>query len=96
LGSFTHDGSKRRRRYHHGLIAQEVKAATDGLAGASFDFGGYQDHSIHGGDDVVSLGYTEFIAPLIKALQELNHQAEVLQTGIEALRKEACQLKLKK
>ncbi len=36
------------------------------------DFGGYQDHSVKGGDDVLSIGYEEMIAPLIKAIQELK------------------------
>jgi hypothetical protein len=52
-------------RFHHGLIAQEVAALRN-------DFGGLQDHSIKGGHDVLSIGYTELIAPLIKAIQELT------------------------
>jgi hypothetical protein len=62
------DGSKTRRRYHHGLIAQEVKEVLDGLG---VDFGGYQDHSMKGGCDVRSIGYEELIGPLIKSIQEL-------------------------
>ena len=68
------DGSKKRSRFHHGLIAQEVKAACDA---AGVDFGGYQDHSLKGGEDVLSLGYEELIAPLIKAVQQLS--AEVVE-----------------
>ena len=59
------DGSKKRERFHHGFIAQEVSA----LEG--FKFGGHQDHTTSGGADVQSLGYDEFIAPLTKAIQEL-------------------------
>ena len=62
------DGSKKRNRFHYGLVAQEVKDSMDALG---VDFAGYQDHSVNGGCDVKSLGYTEFIAPLIKAVQEL-------------------------
>jgi len=69
LSNITHDGSKTRSRYHYGLIAQEVKATMDNM---SVDFGGYQDHSIKGGQDVKSIGYNEMIAPLIKAIQELK------------------------
>lgn len=69
LSNITHDGSKVRSRYHHGLIAQEVKATMDAMG---VDFGGYQDHSIKGGQDVKSIGYNELIAPLIKAIQELK------------------------
>lgn len=63
------DGSRSRDRFHHGLIAQEVKAAANSQG---VDFGGYQDHSVDGGADVLSIGYTELIAPLIKAVQELS------------------------
>jgi hypothetical protein len=69
------DGSKKRSRFHHGLIAQEVKAACE-VAGV--DFGGYQDHSVKGGQDVLSVGYEELIAPLIKAVQELAAEVAAL------------------
>lgn len=74
------DGSKARKRFHHGLIAQEVKRVSDELG---VDFGGYQDHAIAGGQDVLSLGYTEFVAPLIKAVQELSAQVQDLQRRLE-------------
>jgi hypothetical protein len=63
------DGSKKRGRFHHGLIAQELKEACDA---AGVDFGGYQDHNVKGGQDVLSIGYEELIGPLIKAIQELS------------------------
>jgi hypothetical protein len=69
LENLTHDGSKKRNRFHQGLIAQEVKATMDAMG---VDFGGYQDHKINGGQDVLSIGYEEMIAPLIKAIQELK------------------------
>jgi hypothetical protein len=56
-------------RFHHGLIAQEVPA----------DFGGLQDHAVKGGHDVLSIGYTELIAPLIKAIQELTAKVAALE-----------------
>jgi hypothetical protein len=73
------DGSKKRSRYHHGLIAQQVKAVMDEYG---VDFGGYQDHSIKGGDDVLSLGYEQLIGPMIKAIQELKKEIEVLKAKI--------------
>jgi hypothetical protein len=76
LSNLTHDGSKKRSRYHHGLIAQEVKAVLDAQG---IDFGGYQDHSIKGGDAVLSIGYDELIAPLIKAIQELTARVQQLE-----------------
>ena len=85
------DGSKKRTRYHHGLIAQEVKQTLDKLG---IDFGGYQDHTVNGGEDVLSLGYTEFIGPLVKAVQELSarldsyqHTNKVLSDTLKALSK---------
>jgi len=82
LKNITHNGTKKRNRFHHGLIAQEVK---DVLTQKGIDFGGYQDHSISGGDAVLSLGYDQFIAPLIKAVQELSAQNEALIARISAL-----------
>jgi hypothetical protein len=78
LANITHDGSKKRNRYHHGLIAQEVKAVLDAQG---LDFGGYQDHSIKGGDDVLSIGYEELIAPMLKAIQELAAEVAALKAG---------------
>jgi hypothetical protein len=75
LGNLSHDGSKARTRFHHGLIAQEVAAV---IVRTGVDFGGYQDHTVKGGDDVLTLGYDEFIAPLIKAVQELAVRNEDL------------------
>ena len=72
------DGSKKRGRYHHGLIAQEVAEL---ITATSMDFGGYQDHSRGGGDDVLSIGYDELIAPLIKAVQELSARVRDLEAG---------------
>jgi hypothetical protein len=75
LANITHDGSKSRNRFHHGLIAQEVR---DLLQSKGIDFGGFQDHKVNGGDDVLSIGYVELIAPLIKAVQELSAEIEEL------------------
>jgi len=75
LANITHDGSKKRIRFHHGLIAQEVKAVLDSKG---IDFGGFQDHSVKGGDDVLTIGYEELIAPLIKAVQELSAEIAAL------------------
>lgn len=72
------DGSKKRNRYHHGLIAQEVKAVLNSLG---TDFGGYQDHSVKGGKDIQSIGYMELIAPLIKAVQELKAEVDQLKAN---------------
>lgn len=71
INNLVHDGTHKRTRYHHGLIAQEVKQVLDAKG---IDFGGYQDHAIKGGKDVQSIGYNELVAPLIKAIQELKQE----------------------
>ena len=75
IENLTHDGTHTRSRYHHGLIAQEVQ---DVIEASGVDFGGFQDHKINGGSDVFSIGYTELIAPMIKAIQELSAEIELL------------------
>jgi hypothetical protein len=77
LTNITHDGSKKRNRYHHGLIAQEVKTV---IEETGVDFGGFQDHSVNGGEDVFSIGYGELVAPLIKSIQELKARVEELES----------------
>jgi hypothetical protein len=62
-------------RVHYGLIAQEVKAAVDG-SGAE-DFGGW----ILKEDQSQALRYEQFIAPLIKAVQELSTRVAQLEQG---------------
>jgi len=79
LANITHDGSKKRNRYHHGLIAQEVKEVLDRNG---IDFGGYQDYKIKGGDDVLGIGYTELIAPMIKAIQQLSAKVDSLEAQL--------------
>jgi hypothetical protein len=70
------DGSKKGKRFHYGLIAQELKEVSDTIG---IDFGGLQDHSINGGSDVMSIGYDELISPLIKAVQELAARVKQLE-----------------
>ncbi|WP_126172645.1 tail fiber domain-containing protein [Altericroceibacterium xinjiangense] len=75
--------SQKRQRYHHGLVAQEVR---DVINRTGTDFGGFQDHARGGGEDVLSLGYAELIAPLIKAVQELASEVETLKGEVAELR----------
>jgi len=82
--SAVNDGSKAGKRPHYGLVAQEVKEVMNEL---NVDFAGYLDSKVDGGEDVLSLGYTEFIAPMIKAIQEQQNMIEALQKQIEELKK---------
>jgi len=76
------DGSKKRTRYHHWFVAQEVKALCDKLG---VEFGGYQDHSINDGDDVLTLGYDEFIPPAVRAVQQCWNRMDELDARLAKL-----------
>jgi hypothetical protein len=69
LSNLTHDGTYKRSRFHQGLIAQEVKSVMDSMG---VEFGGFRDSEVNGGDAQMGLEYIQFIAPLIKAVQELK------------------------
>lgn len=58
------------KRFHYGLLAQDVKSALGGK-----DFAGYVD----AGEEGKALRYGEFTAPMIKAIQELAEQVQQLQ-----------------
>jgi hypothetical protein len=81
LKNLKHDGSKKRSRYHSGIIAQELRDAIDASGFDKKGWGALQDHSIGGGDDVLSVGYDQFVAPLIKAIQELSAKVEKLESA---------------
>ena len=62
------------KRTHYGFIAQQVKQAMDAVGVE--DFAGY----IYDGEtDSYSLRYSEFLSPIVKALQELLQRVERLE-----------------
>jgi hypothetical protein len=65
------------KRIHYGLIAQEVKAVLDELGVE--DFGGWVLTDIADPDSQQALRYDQFIAPLIRAVQELSERLERLE-----------------
>lgn len=66
------------KRTHYGLIAQEVKEVLGDI-----DFGGF----VHDQEtDTMALRYDQFIAPLIKAVQEQQEQIKSLTEQVEALK----------
>jgi hypothetical protein len=71
------------KRQHHGLIAQEVKSVLDDIGVSTNDFGGYVYSEKA---DKYFIRYTEFIAPLIKAVQELSTEVTTLRAEVAALR----------
>jgi Pectate lyase superfamily protein/Chaperone of endosialidase len=68
------------RRPHYGLIAQEVKAAmtASGVGDAAF-------YVYDPASDRYGLRYSELIAPLIKAVQELSAQVVALQAQVDSM-----------
>lgn len=80
---------ERGHRYHHGLVAQEVKEVLDQMGISTEDFAGYvyapprpdplDPDKVVG--DTYHLRYAEFIAPLIVAVQELADRMEALEGG---------------
>ena len=76
-------------RTHYGLVAQQVKEVLDDLGIDTVDFAAYGDgkapidaegNSI-GKDGACALRYTEFIAPMLKAIQELSAKVEALENA---------------
>lgn len=68
-------------RTHFGLIAQEVKSALP----QGVDFGGWVLTDKENPDSHQALRYDQFIAPLIKAIQEQQKQIEELTAKVVAL-----------
>jgi len=64
-------------RTHYGLIAQEVKEVLD-ASGVS-DFAGWVKMDMSVEDSMQGLRYDQFIAPLIKAVQELTARVKALE-----------------
>jgi len=65
-------------RTHYGLIAQEVKSVLDSLSINTNNFAGYVDPSVNEEEGPLALRYTEFISPMIKAIQELKAEVDAL------------------
>jgi|688.fasta_scaffold192195_2 hypothetical protein len=66
------------KRQHFGLIAQEVKTALP----AGVDFGGWVLTDAADPDSEQGLRYEEFIAPLIKAVQELKAELDAIKASL--------------
>jgi hypothetical protein len=65
------------QRLHYGFIAQEVKAVLD--ASGVEDFAGWVQDDTSNPDSTQSLSYEQFIAPLVKAVQELTARVKILE-----------------
>jgi hypothetical protein len=79
LANITPNGKYKDKRFHHGFIAQDIQSLIKD--GVIEDFGGFSDGAFDGeGEDIMSLGYHEFIAPLVKAVQELTVRVKELES----------------
>jgi len=68
------------RRRHYGFIAQQIKETLDELSdNPSIDFAGWSIGDVEDPDSQQALAYDEFIAPLVKAVQELSARLEALE-----------------
>lgn len=67
------------KRVHYGLLTTEVKAAADA---AGVDFGGYVKGDLDDPESQEFLRYEEFVAPLIKAVQELSAKVVALEAQL--------------
>ena len=92
------DGSKAGVRYHSGFLAQEVEKTANDMG---FDFTGVQYNAHHKeiqkdpltgeevsiacGDDLYMMSYSDFIAPLVGAVQQLTNQNKNLEERLAKL-----------
>ena len=86
---------KDKTRTHYGLIAQDVETVLSDISKPTSDFAGFikmepeEEAPKHEENPVTEtrygLRYNEFIAPLIKAIQEQQTLIETLQTKVKAL-----------
>ena len=73
-------------REHQGLIAQQVAETVEKHGIDKNTFGGLDIQKTEKYDDFHGMSYDQFIAPLIKAIQEQQAQIEALQSEINELK----------
>ena len=73
------------KRTRHGLVAQEVKDTLDSIGVPTSGFAGYIDssHQYPNQEPSYWLHYSQFVSPLIKAVQELHTMVTGLQDQID-------------
>ena len=75
-------------RYHYGLIAQEVEQTLYNLDIDKSTFAGWCLADVGDSTSTQSLRYEEFIAPMMKAIQELSNKVNILEARIQQLESE--------
>ena len=76
---------KNKTRTHYGLVAQEIETVITDLGKTTTQFAPLVKSTLEDGTERYGLRYTEFISPLIKAIQELSAEVETLKTKVAAL-----------
>ena len=86
------DGTYAGQRYHWGFMAQEVEQAAKGMGidCPAVQHLAYNKDSdgVPEGDDLYTMGYTELIAPLVGAVQQLTGMVRQLQAEVDSLKNE--------
>ena len=82
--SVPNDGSRKGKRFHCGLIAQEVQAT---LTSINKDWAGLLDSKFDetAGNDTYSVIYQELVGPMVKAIQEQQAQIDELKQLVKQL-----------
>ena len=77
ITELPNDGSKKRNRFHNGFLAQDIQQTTQEL---NTDWAGLKHGSHNGGTDVYNIDYNELIAPMVRAIQELQERIKILES----------------
>jgi hypothetical protein len=77
--------SKKRNRLHQWFISQEVLALLEKMGLNPDDYGLLQHGSVNAGEDVYTLGYDEFIPPVVKAIQDCWTRMDEIESRVAAL-----------
>ena len=75
-------GPRPGKRTFYGFLAQDVKKTLDSLG--TGDFGGWTLDDPKDPDSLQGLRYTEFISPMVKAIQELSAQVAALEQSLSS------------
>lgn len=72
----TKDGTLKEQLEHYGFLAQEVKEAAETLS-ETFEGVSYNEH-----DDVYGLAALELISPIVKSLQQINEDLDLIEAQL--------------
>jgi len=72
------------KRIHYGLLAQQLKSVLNEVGNE--DFAGWVLSNVDDPDSEQAIRYSELIAPLIKAVQELSTEVKTLKSELAAIK----------